>query len=261
MVFEGRNYMKDLTQTEFEQYIEDLIYGKYSKTELVKILSTDSRTLNNKIQELAATNPELYLRYIRKYPYKQKERDDIDFEALVIEAIQTGAYSQDLAKKYDIGVRTIQRRVAQIEKENPDLIELYRMVKEDNKNRTAASTLPPKIKERIASLIQRPVRISLINDSRRNYLLSIEKTFYERREQYGTVTEAAKSMGTTSNRIYKLLNELYRINIERESLEKSNTEEKSDFRKRIEYRPSDSLGGERTEENRENSIGEETKTR
>ncbi len=226
--------MINLSKEEFDRYVEELINEKYSKTDLLKLLQTDYRTLNNKIQELAITNPDLYLRYIKKYPYRQKERDDIDYEALIIEATKTGIYAQDIANKYGVSVKTIQRKVARLEKDNPELIKLYRMVRENNKTNAPIS---PEVKEAIDALVKRPVKISEINESRRVYLLEIEKTFYERKEEYGTVAGVARSMGTTPDRIYKLLNELYRIELERKILEDNNSREVnnsiSDFKERI----------------------------
>ena len=234
--------MINLSREEFEKYIDALIDEKYSKADLVKLLQTDYRTLNNKIQELVMTNPELYLRYIKKYPYRQKERDDIDYEALVIEAIKTGIYAQDMANKYGIGVRTIQRKVTKLEKENPELVELYRIVRQNNKISAPTGTLTPEVMGKIDSLVRRPVKVSDINESRRTYLLEIEKTFYERKEQYGTVASAARSMGTTPNRIYKLLNELYRIELERKTMEDESFDDTtdvkpSDFKEGLKFTP------------------------
>ncbi len=234
--------MINLSKEEFDGYIEDLINEKYSKADLLKILQTDYRTLNNKIQDLAISNPDLYLRYIKKFPYRQKERDDIDYEALVIEVIKTGIYAQDIASKYGISVKTVQRKVAKLEKDNPELIELYRLVRQNNKINAPSGAITPEVREKIDLLVRRPVKISDVNDSRREHLLEIEKLFYERKMQYGTVAAAARSMGTTPDRIYKLLNELYRIDLERKTLEENtsngtSTSKLSDFKEKLKFTP------------------------
>ena len=65
--------MKELTQQEFEEQIERVIDGKIGRKALAKELETDIRTLNRKITELADTNPDLYFKFIEKFPYKPKE--------------------------------------------------------------------------------------------------------------------------------------------------------------------------------------------
>lgn len=203
--------MIEISQKEFESKIEDLISGKISRIKLAKVLETDIRTLNNKIiQEISTNNPDLYIRYIEKYPYKQKKRDDIDFEALVIEMIKERIFTIDAASEYKVGVRTIQRRVNQLEKENPYLINIYKQVKSSNKNNTA---LPIEVEEQIAKLVRRPVIITEKNSTRKTQLEEIERVF-NNRCNFVSKQEAAESMGTSMNRIYKLLNELYRIRVQ-----------------------------------------------
>ena len=63
--------MKELTQKEFEEQIQRLIDGNIGRKKLAKELETDIRTLNNKIMELASTNPDLYARFIEKFPYEK----------------------------------------------------------------------------------------------------------------------------------------------------------------------------------------------
>ena len=203
--------MKKISQQEFEAKIQDVIAGKISRVDLAKELQTDIRTLNNRIiQEIGVYNPDLYIEYIKRFPYKQKERDDIDYEALVIEMIKNRIYSIDAAIKYNVGVRTIQRKVEQLEKENPNLIRLYREVKKANKNNIPISM---ESKNKIDELVLRPVRISEVNTTRREQLEEIERIF-NNRCQFVSKQEAANSMGISMNRIYKSLNELYRMRIE-----------------------------------------------
>lgn len=206
--------MIEISQEEFENKIKEVIQGKKSKADLIKELKTDSRTLNNKIQELAAYNTELYDKFINIKPFRAKARDDIDFEALIIEMIKNSMFTADAAAKYGIGVKTIQRAVKRLEKENPDLIKIYKEIKKANKT---GSEVPKELLDGIDELVQRPVKIAEINETRKKELESIENTFNERLEQYGTKEAAARSMGLTSNRIYKLLNELYRIKIEEDN--------------------------------------------
>ena len=205
--------MKQITDKEFYESIEKIIRGERSRAKLIKELETDSRTLNNKIQELVIYNPELYSRFIKKFPYRTKTRDDIDFEALAIEITKNGTTTFQASKKYNIGERTIRRRMKELAKENPYLAEIYNEVKENNKHSRSNSL---ELQDKISKLILRPVQISEINEMREKQLEEIERIF-NKRCQIVSKEEAAKSMGMTANRVYKVLNELYRMRIERES--------------------------------------------
>lgn len=202
--------MIEISQKEFITKIQELLTGRTSRIKLAEELQTDIRTLNNKIvKELSINAPDLYIEFIKKYPYKQKERDDIDYEALVIEMLKTGMYTEDAAQKYNLGVRTIQRKVNKLEKENPYLIGMYREMKELNKH---GSKVPLQLEESISKLVQRPVKISEPNATRIKQLEETECIF-NNRCNFLTKEEAAKSMGMTINTVYKMLNELYSIKI------------------------------------------------
>ena len=53
--------MIEISQKDFESKIQDIIDGKLTRGHLTKDLQTDTRTLNNKIQELSVNNEKLYL--------------------------------------------------------------------------------------------------------------------------------------------------------------------------------------------------------
>ena len=142
--------MKQITDKEFYESIEKIIRGESSRAKLIKELETDSRTLNNKIQELVIYNPELYSRFIKKFPYRTKTRDDIDFEALAIEITKNGTTTFQASKKYNIGERTIRRRMKELAKENPYLAEIYNEVKENNKHSRSNSL---ELQDKISKLI------------------------------------------------------------------------------------------------------------
>lgn len=207
--------MIKISQEDFEEKIEEVLSGKVSMDVLIAKLKTDSRTLNNEIiVRLSINNPELYKKYVEQRPFRAKERNDIDYEALVIEMVKESMLTSVAAEKYGIGERTIRRKVKELEKINPSLISIYREVKKNNKNNITQSK---KLQAQIDELVSRPVKISDINENRKKELEQIEKTFNERYEIYGSKEKAAQSMGLTANRIYKLLNELYRIEIEEDT--------------------------------------------
>ncbi len=61
--------MIEISQKEFEQKIEEILLGNTTRTKLLKELKIDKVTLNSRIQELIVNNPELYYRFIEKFPY------------------------------------------------------------------------------------------------------------------------------------------------------------------------------------------------
>ena len=63
--------------------------------------------------------------------------------------------------------------------------------------------------------MQRPVIIGEINEQTEKRLEEIERIYNERLLIYDSKEQAAKSMGFTSNKLYKLLNQLYRIKMEK----------------------------------------------
>lgn len=212
--------MINISQKEFEEKIRELIDGKTSRIKLAKELGTDIRTLNNKIvEEISVNNPELYIEFIKKFPFKQRQRDDIDYEALVIEMIKHRTTTLDAANKYELGVRTIQRKVNKLEKENTYLIAIYKQVKKNNKT---GVPVPVDIQEKIDMLVERPVKINEMNDTRKKHLEEIERIF-NNRCRYVSKKEAADSMGISIHRIYMSLNDLYRIKIEENHREMDRT--------------------------------------
>lgn len=217
--------MKQISQEEFEHYVGEMIIGTLSKAKVVKELETDGRTLNNKIQELAATNPDLYQRYIDKRPYKPRERKDIDAMQLAIEILKQDKTIEQIAKYYQTGRRTIQRRIEKLgASSNPLERQVYELCKEVARyNKARGSRMPEELQMRIQDVLDE-IAISLeipagnrgqeINiEERRANLLELERRYNELCATMSK-TEAANALGYTPNRIYKLLNELYRIQIE-----------------------------------------------
>lgn len=80
--------MKNISNEELETLIQDLIDKKISRKDLVKYLGTELRTLHKTIIRVSQTNPELYKEYVKVFPYQPKARQDIDFEALIIDIMK-----------------------------------------------------------------------------------------------------------------------------------------------------------------------------
>lgn len=203
--------MKNISKDEFKQAIRRLINGEITKVKLAKELETDPRTLDNRIQELSATDPELYYEYVDVLPYKQKGIDHIDFEALVIYMLKNGCTADETAQKFGVSRRTINRRINDLEKK--ELREMYREVADNRKHgRNNGVELDRKISE----LEPREVIKGGVNDRRKRELLAIESRFNKLCETMDK-TQAAKTMGYGDrDRLYKLMYELYKLEIEEE---------------------------------------------
>lgn len=84
-------------------------------------------TLYRKVSMLQEKDRELYEEFISLHPYQPRDTQGIDFEQLMRESIITGISQRELAKKYHIGFRTIQRRFAKVEEENFKLYTIYKI--------------------------------------------------------------------------------------------------------------------------------------
>ena len=211
--------MKKLSEEEFENAIKRLINGEITKVKLAKELETDPRTLDNKIQEVSVTNPKLYNEYIRTLPYKQKGIDHIDYEALVIYMLKKGLTADEAAQKFEISRRTVSRRICELE--NKELLNMYREVADNRKHRRNNGI---ELNRKISELEYRDVVIGGVNDRRKAELLAIEARFNKLCETMDK-GQAAKVMGYGDrDRVYKLLNELYKLEIE-EYTQKANEEQ------------------------------------
>lgn len=211
--------MKNISKDEFKQAIRRLINGEITKVKLAKELETDPRTLDNRIQELSATDPELYDEYVDVLPYKQKGIDHIDFEALVIYILKNGCTADEAAQEFGVSRRTISRRINDLE--NKELREMYKEVADNRKHgRNNGVELDRKISE----LEPREVIKGGVNDRRKRELLAIESRFNKLCETMDK-TQAAKTMGYGDrDRLYKLMYELYKLEIEEEH-KKANKEQ------------------------------------
>ena len=201
--------MKNLSEEEFADAIKRLIRGEITKVKLANELETDSRTLDNKIQELSATNSELYGEYLKTLPYKQKGIDNIDFEALLIYMLKRGCTADEAADKFGVSRRTVSRRINELE--NRKLVNMYREVADNRKHRRNNRI---ELDDEISELEYRDVVIRGVNDRRKAELLAIEARFNKLCETMDK-GQAAKVMGYGDrDRVYKLLNELYKLEIE-----------------------------------------------
>ena len=118
--------MNDLEWTNFIKEI--LAKGKdvNLKSECKK-RQVSLNTLYRKVSKLEETDIETYKEFMDMHPYKPRDRQEYDFEQLMRESILTGISQKELEVKYDIPKRTIQRKFAKIEKDNPELYNVYQI--------------------------------------------------------------------------------------------------------------------------------------
>ena len=211
--------MKKISQEEFEAKVQDIIDGKTTRVKLLLELRTDRNTLNNKIQELVVYNPELYRAFITKFPYVPREYTHIDYEALVIDILKKGYTRREWDDVYQIHSRTISRKIYEVEKENPELIALYREISGYKKRQ---EDLPDRLKKQIDELEEKEIYLGGVCDKKREELVSQEKTFVEKLQQGTGVAKASKEMGM--GRFSKRIDTLNRIDIEKQFREKNEDE-------------------------------------
>lgn len=215
--------MKQISQEEFEQYVEAIIRGDMSRAQVVKELQTEARTLNNRIQELAGINPELHRRYVEKHPYRPKERKDINAVQLAIEILEDDKTIEELITEHQVSRRTIRRKLDSLknseDKIERDLYELCRVAGRIYSRRMEKSDNFVKAVNELLSKIERdriePAKSRQSNvEEKRAELLELERKYNELCQTMSK-QDAAREVGYTPNRIFKLLNALYRIEIER----------------------------------------------
>ena len=247
--------MIDISEEQLVKYLEDYADGKITKTDLVKMLKTDYRGLNSRIMKMSVVHNKLYEKIVQSHPFKQKGRDDIDYEALMIYILKNDLTINDAIEEFKISRRTIQRRVNEIAKTNPRLFDLFKRATLNNKVGKSNAGLKAEIDE----LEEREVVISEINESREEFLGSIEKEFNELVLSGMSKEKAAKTLGYTKNYIDKILNELYRIKIEKDVIQ--NTDDSNKFKDslKVDVKPIDSGNKEDIANNTEKEIDEEIK--
>lgn len=198
--------MKQISQEEFEQSIQDIIDGKCYRVDLQKRYHMDRVTLNNRIQELYVQNIDLYMAFIRKFPYKPREYTHINYRAMVIDIMKKGYNKRQLADQYEISNRTIARKISALEETEPELISLYREVA---KYRKSQQRLPTELQKQVDELPVEEIFIGGVSTQREQELMEKERQYTQTRMQGISDTEAYGNRRTVKD-----LSTLYRIKLE-----------------------------------------------
>lgn len=134
-----KSNLNDITKQELEKIVQGLIDGKYSRQEIVKEWRCDYRTLEKVIMELEHLNLDLYKKYIKKFPYKPHDFENLDISAVIFEMIYKGLTIKQTAKKYNMTdtwlKKLINKAKGQLEEEDPELLKYYELLSKANKAR------------------------------------------------------------------------------------------------------------------------------
>ena len=239
--------MKILEETEFLTDLVSYANNEISLKDLLKKYETDYRTMHNKITQLAETNPDVFNLVVKSHPYNEKKRKDIDFRALMIEVMKSGIPAREVAKKYNVSPRTLQRRVEELSKTDPEFVKLYRKCTNNSKTGKKNS---PEIREEISRLEYGEVIISEINEDREKELIKFKDKFDRLVESGMSKEEAAKKLGLTSHSdAYKRIKELERIQKEKQVLNGMN-----DFKNSLKVNLENKDSEEQYNENKSETI-------
>lgn len=209
----------DIDPKLFEELIGKVIAGEINRKQITREYHISSRTINLMITELSKTNPELYMRFIERFPYKPKEIENIDFVELVKEIMKQDKTIEDLSITYGVSTRTIRRRIGKMKDSNEieissgmTLDELYHLYK-----RYRAEDLSIEDKSIIQAMkVGKIQNAPNSQDARKNYLADLIARYNEYRRQGMSTRDAAKMLGYSFLDIYKKQGELERIITEQE---------------------------------------------
>lgn len=215
--------MIQISQQDFENKVKQIIEGKTTRTKLIKELKIDRVTLNNRIQELFAYNPELYIEFITKFPYTPREYTHINWRAMLIDIMKKGYTKFEAEEQYGISSRTIARKVYEVEKEDEDISNLYREVSYYRKHK---KKLPSQLQEVVDNLSEEEIFIGSVYDEREAELLKKEKEYQSKLLEGKRPMQASREC--EMGRGKKTLSTLYRIEIEKSILNNTQSRKKTE---------------------------------
>ena len=211
---------RKISQEEFEEVVEKLIKGEITRNAILKQYHICSRTMNFRITELFEINPNLYKRFIEKFPYKPREITDINFVELAKEIMKDGREIGSIVVEYGVSERTIRRRIDNMKESNiidnstgMTLGELYMLYKRYRKGELS-------IEDKKLINIMKIGEIQGSQDSienRKVYLENLLNRYEQYLEQGVSKKEAAQMLGFRTSDIFKRKQELKRIIIERQN--------------------------------------------
>lgn len=208
-----------IEQTIFEELIEQVINGKITRKEISKKYKISERKINAEITKLSETNPDLYRRFIVKFPFRPKTITNINYINLIKRIIKENIYIEDVEKQYEISRRTLSRRVSELKDseevelqsglKNRELYELYKRYQRDR--------LSDEDREIISKFTYDVIRKKEIYEDREQTLRQLIDEYNLYISQGFSKAESARRLGYTYSDMYKKEEELKRIQKEKES--------------------------------------------
>ena len=190
--------MIKIEQKDFEDKVQQIIDGKTTRTKLIKELKIDRI-------------------FITKFPYMPREYTHINWRAMLIDIMKKGYTKIQAAEQYGINSRTIARKVHEIQKEDENIVNLYRKVANYRKRQ---KPLPTELQEKVNNLPNEDVFIGGIYDKREKELMELEKKYNDKLLKGEMAVKASADCGV--QRASKNLNTLYRIKIENNTKKSDN---------------------------------------
>ena len=207
----------EIDQNLFEELVKKVISGEMTRKQITKEYHISARKINLMITGLAQTNPELYMEFIRKFPYKPKEIKNIDFVELVKQIIKQDKTIEDLAIKYNVSTRTIRRRIGKMKgsqeielSSGMTLDELYHLYKRYRAEELSLEDIYIIQTMKVGNIQKAPNS----QEPRKKYLTNLIDKYNEYIKQGMSKKEAAKMLGYSFIDIYKKQGELSRIQTE-----------------------------------------------
>lgn len=220
-----------IEQEEFEKLIRQVIDGKITRREISIQYGIAIRTINGRITELATTNPELYQKFIDKYPFKPKAITHINFVELTKKIMKEGCSVSGICGVYDISERTFSRRIREM-KDSDTLDELtglpqrkiYELYKKYSRRELSFDDEILIDNMKIGN-IQEQERVT----DRKTSLEELLQKYYQLISEGLSKAEAARKLGFSYEDMYKKEDELKRIKTEQKVKQK-----KREFKKGLE---------------------------
>lgn len=206
-----------IDQKVFEELVQKVIDGEITRKQITKYYHISARKINLKIMELSKTNPELYMKFIKKFPYKPKEIENINFVELAKKIMKDDKNIEDLAIKYGVSTRTIRRRIGKMKGSREidvstgiTLDELYRLYKRYRERELSMEDMLT-IETLVVGEIQSEGNSG---EHRKHYLANLITKYKEYIKQGILKKDAAQMLGYSFVDIYKKEGELKRIETE-----------------------------------------------
>ncbi len=206
-----------MNTAEFEDLIEQVIEEKITRREISSTYHISIRTINNEITKLSKSNPELYKRFIAKYPFQSKKITHIDFTELTKSIIKNDAEIQQIIDVYDISARTFNRRLNNMKNSQKiDVLtgltedQIYQLYIRYRKNQLTFEDKEFIETMEIGDIIVEEDR----NTNRKVYLQNVLDNYYKLISEGMSKAEAARRLGYTYTDMDKKEKELKRIETE-----------------------------------------------